>query len=293
MVVGMEMRMSTASTASAPATPATPATPASHGQALHGQRLALELVEPGDVERAVRIFHRDGFVAIRDALDPGQLRIAQSGAQRVIAEQTAAIPREQANRGLARYSFGPQMHNPEWAMLCDLATTLPIIDRIWGAQDHACIGGGGDYSLPGAEIQPLHSDLGDFLRDPLGVVDARDLPTPFIVVNVLMVEFTELNGAIRFVPGTQRSRAPIPALADEPEWMRRNLVCAPAGTAIIRDVRCWHGGTANRSQQIRPMTSVGYYAPWFRGRKEATLPDAIWRTLSPRGQQLCEAYLRP
>jgi len=46
--------------------------------------------------------------------------------------------------------------------------------------------------------------------------------------------------------------------------MKDSILCAPAGTAIVRDVRCWHGGTANTSDQIRPMTSVGYFPHWFR-----------------------------
>jgi ectoine hydroxylase-related dioxygenase (phytanoyl-CoA dioxygenase family) len=248
----------------------------------------IEIVDHSEVERAAAIFHRDGFVVVRDALTPEQLAFAQAGARRVIAEQMAATPREKANRGFARYSFGPQLHHPEWLQLVDLPTILPILDRIWQSTAYTCMGAGGDYSAPGAQIQPLHSDIGDFLQDPLGQVSVRDLPTPFIVVNFLMVEFREENGAIRFVPGTQRSRHPIPSLEEEPERMKRSLLCAPAGTAVIRDVRCWHGGTANRSQEIRPMTSAGYLAPWFRMPLYGDwLPRSLYDTLSPRGQQLC------
>ncbi len=88
------------------------------------------------------------------------------------------------------------------------------------------MGGGGDYSIPGAKIQPLHSDIGDFFHDPLGQVTFHDVPAPFVVINFLMVDFTRLNGAIRFVPGTQRSRHPIPSLDDEPEWMKNSILCA-------------------------------------------------------------------
>jgi ectoine hydroxylase-related dioxygenase (phytanoyl-CoA dioxygenase family) len=250
--------------------------------------LEVEVGCPTDVERAAAIFHRDGFVVVREALTPEQLAFAQAGARRVIAEQMAATPLEKANRGFARYSFGPQLQHPEWQQLVDLPLILPILERIWNSADFTCMGAGGDYSVPGAEIQPLHSDLGDFLNDPLGQVTVRDLPTPFIVVNFLMVEFQEINGAIRFVPGTQRSRHPIPSLKEEPDQMRRSLLCAPAGTAVIRDVRCWHGGTANRSEEIRPMTSAGYLAPWFRMPHYGDpLPRSVYDTLSPRAQQLC------
>jgi ectoine hydroxylase-related dioxygenase (phytanoyl-CoA dioxygenase family) len=250
--------------------------------------LEVEVVDPAEGERAAAIFHRDGFVVVRDPLTPAQMAFAQAGARRVIAEQMAATPLEKANRGFARYSFGPQLHHPEWRQLVDLPTILPILDRIWDSTEYTCMGAGGDYAAPGAAIQPLHSDMGDFLRDPLGQVTVRDLPTPFIVVNFLMVEFREVNGAIRFVPGTQRSRHPIPTLEEEPERMKRSILCAPAGMAVIRDVRCWHGGTANRSDEIRPMTSAGFLAPWFRMPQYGDrLPRSVYDSLSPRGRQLC------
>ena len=69
--------------------------------------------------------------------------------------------------------------------------------------------------------------------------------------------------------------------------MKESLLCAPAGTAVVRDVRCWHGGTANRSNEARAMTSVGYYASWYRAREARVLPQALYETLSPRAQHLC------
>ena len=114
------------------------------------------------------------------------------------------------------------------------------------------------------------------------------MPAPFIVINYLMVDFKEINGAIRFIPCTQRSRQAPPPLESEPDWMKQSIICAPAGTALIRDVRCWHGGTANNSDEHRPMTSTGYFAPWFyRPIQEPLLPRAIYDTFSPRTKALC------
>jgi ectoine hydroxylase-related dioxygenase (phytanoyl-CoA dioxygenase family) len=155
------------------------------------------------------------------------------------------------------------------------------------------MGAGGDYCLPGAEMQPLHSDLGEVLYDPQNAVTTRNLPAPFVVVNFPMVDFTPENGATRFIPGTQRSRAPIPELDEEPRWMKESLLCAPAGTAIVRDVRCWHGGTPNRSIEVRAMTSVGYHAPWYRAREAPAIPRALYEALSPRAQHLCRHLVGP
>jgi hypothetical protein len=254
--------------------------------------LKVPILAPDELDRAANIFHRDGFVCVKNILTPEQLKFAQAGAARVIKEQTDADPERKGNRGSYRYSFGPQTHHPEWTMLIDLPTLLPIIDKIWGSQDYTCSGAGGDYSLPKAELQGLHKDMGDFFNDPHAVVTHHDIPAPFIVVNFTMIDFTKENGAIRFIPCTQRSRHPIPAPIDEPEWMKDSIVCAPAGTAVVRDVRCWHGGTANNSTQIRPMTSVGYFAPWRRPHEEKVMTRELFNKLSPRGQKMCRSIVR-
>jgi hypothetical protein len=253
--------------------------------------LDIEIVSPDQIDKAVTIFHQDGFVAVRDVLTPEQLEFGQAGAQRVVKEQMDAIPLEEANRGYARYSFGQQVQHPEWSQLIDLPTVLPILDKIWGSQDFVCTGAGGDYSTPGAKIQSLHADMGDFFNDPLGKVTFRDVPSPFIVVNFLMTEFKVINGGTRFIRGTQRSRQPIPSLEEEPEWMKNCHVCAPAGTALIRDVRAWHGGTPNDSDEIRIMISSGYTAPWFQmGRVKPAFSQELFDQLSERGKQMCHEF---
>ena len=44
----------------------------------------LELVEPADVDRAVELFDRDGFVAVRDALDPSMLERMRMAVDRAV-----------------------------------------------------------------------------------------------------------------------------------------------------------------------------------------------------------------
>ena len=105
--------------------------------------LEVEVVSPAEVERAAALFHRDGFVVVQDALTPEQLAFAQAGARRVIAAQMAATPLDKANRGFARYSFGSQLHHPEWRQLVDLPTVLPILERIWNSAEFICMGAGG------------------------------------------------------------------------------------------------------------------------------------------------------
>lgn len=162
-----------------------------------------------------------------------------------------------------------------------------------GRAHFTCCVAGGDYPTPGARIQHLHADLGDFFNDPLGQVTFRDIHAPIIAVNFLMVDFTERNGATRLFPCTHRSRVAPPSLEDEPRWMKRSILCAPAGTTIFRDNRLWHGGTANTSDEIRPMTVMAYTAPWYRcPGSDTPLPRSVYDTLSPRGQELCRHLVK-
>lgn len=260
----------------------------------------LEVVTSDEVERAVALFHRDGFVAVRNALDPQQLAALRHGADEVITALTTADPDGEVGGGAGglphRYSFGGtsaarhMFHRPEWCQLIDLATTTPILSAIFGSTDYIVYGAGGDLALPGAiEYQGLHSDnVWTELHDPVGGLTMRDLPVPVVHINFPLVDLTPENGPIRQIPGTHRSRAPIPTLADEPEWMRLSTVCPlPAGSAIIRDARCWHGGTPNLSRQVRAMPNVEFMAPWFRSEALIrSMPFERWETLSPHGQRL-------
>ena len=42
----------------------------------------LELLSPSEIDRATRIFYRDGFVVIRDVLTPEQVHFLRSGCER-------------------------------------------------------------------------------------------------------------------------------------------------------------------------------------------------------------------
>ncbi len=264
----------------------------------------LEVLDPSEVERAVRIFNRDGFVVVRDALTVEQLAFLRTGVAEAVREIIALDPDRSGNRGTHRYSFGgssltrSMLHRAEWQMLVDLPTVTPIITAIFGSSDYMLRSASGDFCLPGAtKYQPLHSDMRDFadkasspfssFHDPRSHISTRDLPCPYVAVNFLTVDSTRLNGPTRQIPGSQHSRAPFPTLAEEPEWMRLSTVCpVPAGSVQIRDVRAWHGGTPNLSDHVRAIPNLEFYAPWFREPVIPGITKADHRKLSPHAQHL-------
>ena len=270
----------------------------------HNGIVGLEVLEPSEIERAVRLFNRDGFVVVRDALDTDQIELLRAGVDEVVADIVALDTDRNGNRGSHRYSFGgssltrSMLHRPEWQMLVDLPTVTPILTAIFGSAEYIVRAASGDFCLPGAvEYQPLHSDMRDFVdrksspfssfSDPRGHLSIRDLPCPYVCVNFMPIAMTPLNGPTRQIPGTQHSRAAIPRLSEEPEWMRLSTVCpAPAGAVQIRDVRAWHGGTPNLSDEIRAIPNVEYYAPWFREPMVPGISRADQQLLSEHAQRL-------
>lgn len=274
-----------------------------HLEANNGIR-GLDILEPGDTEHAVRLFRRDGFVVIANVLNDEQTEILAKGCHEVIAEILALDDRRAGNRGSHRYSFGgssltrSQLHRPEWQMLLDIPAVTDIVTAIFESPDYVLRAASGDFCLPGAvEYQPLHSDVQDWtsrttspfsaFHDPRRHLTIRDLPCPYVCVNFLPQDVTRLNGPTRQIPGTQHSRAPIPSLADEPEWMRLSTVCpAPAGAILVRDVRAWHGGTPNISDAVRSIPNLEFYAPWFREPIVNGISYADFKTLSEPAQRL-------
>ncbi|MDG1230921.1 MAG: phytanoyl-CoA dioxygenase family protein [Pseudomonadales bacterium] len=274
-----------------------------HLEASNGIK-GLQILGPNDVDEAVRLFKRDGFVVIGDVLNSEEIDLLASGCNDVINEVAVLDPDNHGNRGSHRYSFGgssltrSQLHRPAWQMLLDVPVLSKILTSIFGSTDYILRAASGDFCLPGAvDYQPLHSDVNDWLAggktpfssffDWRGEVSLRDLPVPYICANFLPQDVTPLNGATRQIPGTQNSRAKIPNLNEEPEWMKLSTVCpAPAGAMMLRDVRAWHGGTPNLSDATRAIPNLEFYAPWFREPLVPGISYQDYKKLSAQAQRL-------
>ena len=199
----------------------------------------LEVVSPDEVERAAELFHRDGFVAVRDAMPPDQLERLRAAAADVIETLFAADPEGAVGGGAGglphRYSFGGtsatrhMFHRPEWCELLDMPTTTPILTAIFGSPNYIVYGAGGDLALPGAiEYQGLHSDnVWSELHDPVGGVTMRDLPVP---------SCTSTSRSSTSRPRTGRSgRSPAPTVHGH---RSRGSPTSRSGCGSARSARC-------------------------------------------------------
>jgi hypothetical protein len=124
----------------------------------------LELIDPQEddfAEHAARVFHRDGFVLIKDVLDAERIEILRSGCDKVIRHMLAHDnepdrPRV-GNRGSHRYSFGSAPAHfgaqYEWSMMVDPPVLDAVLTAIFGSDQYILGSGltsGGDFNIPGS-----------------------------------------------------------------------------------------------------------------------------------------------
>jgi ectoine hydroxylase-related dioxygenase (phytanoyl-CoA dioxygenase family) len=112
---------------------------------------------------------------------------------------------------------------------------------------------------PGGEAQPLHRDDGYY---PL------PRPHPALSVNVMWAidDFTEANGATRYVPGShlwEEDRRPGPAEVRSAEM--------PAGSVFVWHGSLLHGGGRNASASRRCGLSALYCRAWLRQQENQYL----------------------
>lgn len=136
--------------------------------------------------------------------------------------------------------------------------------------------------LPGSspQRQPVHADA-DFAHPA----------HPFaLVVNVPLVTMTPENGSTEIWLGThnndlysqegahgERASGRIKKYLLE----ARQAVIPPAqpvvkkGSLVIRDLRLWHAGMPNSTEEIRIMLAMIHFAPWYRNPMRLRLGEDV------------------
>jgi ectoine hydroxylase-related dioxygenase (phytanoyl-CoA dioxygenase family) len=131
---------------------------------------------------------------------------------------------------------------------------MPVIEALLGAELIL-----GSFvavtSLPGAADQDMHLDMPLLFNvNPLG----SQLPPYCLTLVIPLVEMNAKNGTTAYHPGSHAT------VSHEPPATKPVLPEIPPGDALLFDCRVWHGGTANRSDEPRPVLYNSYQRPWFR-----------------------------
>ncbi len=169
--------------------------------------------------------------------------------------------------------------DPALMALVDNPKVLAVIEAVLG-EDLVLGSMNCRIVRPGDPDQKLHSDIPHVHRRAAGA--------PVMLQAVWMIDgFSEEKGATWIVPGSHRHGESYP-----PEGLavpHAIQPTGPAGSVVIFNGQCWHGGGANRSQQRRRAV-FGHYrvGAWMRFQTDPGLyigPDH-WQAMTPRQRQL-------
>ncbi|CAE6971255.1 OLA1, partial [Symbiodinium sp. CCMP2456] len=267
----------------------------------------------GWLGEAVRIFRQTGFCIILNALSDERASEVLKACQEAERKILELDPERMGwCHDPGHYSFcaasqsGHMLHHEAWSLLLACETTFSALHAIL-PDGFAFCGGGGDFVLAGTEkYQTLHADLGPGQVPPEYRVDEAP---PQIAVNFIVQTMTEKNGPMRVIPGRKviHGQQDIPPkFRQEPDrYLQSKLFPLPKGAAILRDLRLWHGGTPNSSEETCFLPSVevfsAKYASFIFEKSEEKgwhwnlpsktrrcLPDSLFLQLPPAVRERCQ-----
>jgi hypothetical protein len=147
---------------------------------------------------------------------------------------------------------------------------------------HCRVSGGGNINMPGSVNQHWHADS-QFSKN-------------FLVINYLLVDIDELNGATIFALNTQEKPVDyFDFLVGKYffKWKFSSSVGLQKGAIVLRDSNLWHRASSNKSKSPRPMLSITFYRSDYDSTDIPDLPVGLrdnWFTASSRYKELLYVY---
>lgn len=230
-----------------------------------------------DFKLHLKQMDEDGFTVIEDAIEPDLVRD--------LKDEIDAMA-ERRGLGYAKTSFEGKKtlriynllaHGDVFARMPAHPHTLPIAKGVLGrgvqlsSLSAICIG-------PEESAQPLHADT-----------QMIPLPRPHVPVSMnsmwALVDYTEENGATRYVPGSHKFDHQ-PVYGQEYETLAGEM---PAGSVMFFNSALWHGGGTNNSDHMRYGIACYYCAGWIRAQENQQLgvPLETMKRFPREVQELC------
>ena len=177
-----------------------------------------------------------GFTVVRDVLDTDQVQAMKDALIRCENE----VGTEHRNRGMARHVANLPTLDPVFFACLDHPKILPLLTHYLG--DTLILGSlNARIVRPGDGEQGLHSDIS---------AELLNMASPVMMNTVWMLDdFSAENGGTRIVPGSHKSGLDLPPAGFDVKHVHQ--AHAPAGSVLLFNGQCWHGGGANRSQRRR------------------------------------------
>ncbi len=239
--------------------------------------LAVGRLAPERLHEAVQAVREDGFVILQDLIDPG---IMKTLAQKMIEDVDKILARKDAP-----FNFNKGNLQQDPPPIAPYLYREVLVNDIVISITKAILGNGlknafysGNTALPrSSSRQPPHADMGQLWPDL-----PQATPAYALVVNVLPVDVSPQNGSTEIWPGTHLDTSvaiqdgDIKISAERLDAQREESppfqYTAPAGSVVIRDMRLWHAGMPNYTDQPRPMIAMIHYVSWWSELQSLVFP---------------------
>jgi ectoine hydroxylase-related dioxygenase (phytanoyl-CoA dioxygenase family) len=218
---------------------------------------------------------RRGFAIIPDALEPGEVTRLIGALDRLITEDLAHPDARRRNDDWM--AFNGVLRDVAIADVVIHPNVLPVVEALLGP---TCI----MYACVSSSMPPNGTNFSKRIH----VDSPRVIPSYPTNVGVMMAltDFTEDNGATRFLPGSFERMDPP---TDEEFERDAEMVFPRAGSAVIFNARTFHSGGVNRTSEPRHAVTVNYCRAYMRQsfdfvrmvppERVPTLPPALRRVL--------------
>jgi ectoine hydroxylase-related dioxygenase (phytanoyl-CoA dioxygenase family) len=220
--------------------------------------ISVEQVEPPDLVAGLYV---DGIIACRGAFSREWTAAMREDIMTAFEE---AVGREGGAVGRGPHRYYVEIHPEQLRGFIDLAThpwVTAVSEAVLGP-DYEIVEIGFDIPFPGALNQPWHRDF----PAPPETYEQRRLTS--LAFNLTAVDTTAEMGPFHIATGTQFEsglefqHGMFPAESEWPRYEQAGQFKLPQmGDISARSALTVHRGTANRSQESRPVLVLGVDAP--------------------------------
>ena len=230
------------------------------------------------ISKGLDIFHRNGFVILENAVNHNSLEhiyrrmLKDFGKHRTSSSVRWNQGRASENTSQPIPCSTEYLHEDVWANRFG----VEIMENIIGPRPQLSMATS-NIALPNANgRQAVHSDY--YCRH-------LDFPV-FLEVNVYLHDVWRSNGATEFWLGTHRGYSKNDHSYPEVGWIKEEVFSAravvsppiqpavPKGSLMIRDLRCWHAGRANETDDPRIILGFIYSPSWYGSRMRLKFPSS-------------------
>ena len=230
------------------------------------QELRADQMSAAKVEQAAEAIATDGYVILdvvvaHEHLDVLHVKMTEDSQKLLRAEKWGGAGNvrghlQQGAPPMAPYVFRDIVSNP---------FVIQVTKRVLG-NGVTGPGGkmfnsfyGGNTNCPGSQEQALHRD------HPHLWPNLEQAHPPFaLAINIFFVQVTEENGATELWPGSHLNTKAF----DKDNIAAQRQVAPPIraetekGSIVIRDMRLWHRGMTNHSNEFRHMINMNHNMYW-------------------------------